>query len=414
MSGKPKQNDARVEEDTRTEKDMSVRKEATAPDDARADKIFEGKITVLTASIAGVISLLFTFVTQWVIQNSENARRCDKLEAVVRQKDTQLSEKDARLTEKDTRLAEKNERIADQRAEISLLKQTVLSKDIQLDVKQSTITSYQLKAAEPGGRMVTRKDDELLKTAHGSINDRLGIDDKRPILDQVKESWNKPLAFGSRPGIFIPAPQGLPDDYIAMHNSYYAGDYSNAVDIATKTYRKISPMIELFSGAQIDLRFALVVSETYQIMAEAAFYQGQYKRAAHLMGQAAGLVGKAPPPRLLALESAMAYRAGLSQGFFTRHMSDATKANPDEVYRNEILNELAKLGYLQRFLPNKACTDIGEPIDWEKLCKRKLDLRKLENRNGDIWSTRWKGFGEYEEFNMSQEFRNDLKALATK
>lgn len=407
MSGKPKQNDARAEKDTRPQKGMSVKKETLAPNDARGDKVFEGKIMVLTATIAGTISLLFTFISQWVIQNSENAKRCDKLETVVTQKD-------ALLSEKDTRLAEKSELIADQRAEISVLKQTVLSKDIQLDVKQSTITSYQLRAAEQGGRMVTRKDDELLKTAHGSIKDRLGIDDKRSVLDQVKETWDKPLAFESRPGIFIPAPQGLPDDYIAMHNSYYAGDYSNAVDIASKTYRKICPMIELFSGAQVDVRFALVACETYRIMAEAAFHQGQYKRAAHLMGQAAGLVGKAPPPQLLALESAMAYRAGLSQGFFTRHMSDATKANPDEGYRNEILNELAKLGYLQRFFPNKDCTDIGEPMDWEKLCKRNLDLRKLENRNGDIWSTRWKGFGEYEEFNLSQEFRNDLKALAPK
>ncbi len=375
--------------------------------DAKAEKISEFKISVVATVIVGVLGLLSTFASNWIIKNSENAKRCDELEAVIRQKDVHISEKD-------TRLAEKTERIADQRAEISLLKQTVLSKDIQLDVKQSDINFYQLKVAEQGGRMVTRNDDQLLQSTHGSVKDRLGIDDKRPILGQVKETWDKPLVVGSLPGIFIPAPQGVLDSYIAMLNSYSAGDYSNAVDIAAKTYQKICPMIELFSGAQVDVRFALVACETYRIMAEAAFHQGQYKRAAHLMGQAAGLVGKAPPPQLLALESAMAYRAGLSQGFFTRHMADATKANPGDEYRNEILNELAKLGYIQRYFPNKDCTDIGEPIDWEKLFKRKLDLRKLEKRNGDIWSTRWKGFGEYEEFNLSQEFRNDLKALAPK
>ena len=97
-------------------------------------------------------------------------------------------------------------------------------------------------------------------TARAWDKDRLGIDDKRPILDQVKETWDKPLVVGSRPGIFIPAPQGVLDSYIAMLNSYSAGDYSNAVDIAAKTYQKICPMIELFSGAQVDVRFALVAS----------------------------------------------------------------------------------------------------------------------------------------------------------
>ena len=86
----------------------------------------------------------------------------------------------------------------------------------------------------------------------------------------------------------------------------------------------------------------------------------------------------------------------------------------DQKYFAEILNELAKLGYLQRFFPNKDGTDIGELIDWKKLCGRKLELRKLENRNGDIWSTRWRGFGEYEEFNLSQEFRQNVKASPLK
>ena len=375
--------------------------------DSRADKVFEGKITVLTAAIAGVIGLLSTFVSEWVIKNSENARRCAELEAVVKQKDAVLSEKEARLVEK-------SERIADQRAEISELKQVVQSKDIQLDVKQSDINFYQLKVWEQTGRMVTRNDDELLKMVHGSVGERLGIDRKRPVLDQIKETWDKPLIVESHPGVFIPAPQGLPDSYIEMLNYYCTGKYSNAVDIATQTYRKICPMIEAFGGAQIDFRFALVASETYRVMAEAAFHKGQYKRAAYLMGQSAGLVGREPPPRHLALESAMSYRAGLSQGFLTHHISDALKVNPDEKYRAEIMNELAKLGYLQRYLPNKDGTGMGELIDWEKLCKRKLDLRKLENRDGAIWSTRWKGFGEYEEFNMSQEFRNDLKALSSK
>ena len=379
--------------------------------DSEAEKASERKASIIVAVIVGAVGVFGTIATNWIIANSANAKRCDELEAVV-------SQKDALIAEKDARLADKSERIADQRAEISVLKQTVLMKDTQLDVKQSTITLYQLKAAEQSGRMVTRKDDEILKasheTSHGSIKDRLGIDDKRPILDQVKETWDKPLTIESQPGIFIPAPKGLVDSYLAMHNSYYAGDYSNAVDIATKTYQKISPMIEPFTGARFDIRFALVACETYRIMAESAFHQKQYKRASYLMGQSAGVVGKAPPPELLALESAMAYRAKQSQGFLTRHISDALKANPDEKYRNEILNELAKLGYLQRFLPNKDCTDIGEPMDWEKLCKQKLDLRKLEKRNGDIWSTRWKGFGEYEEFNLSQEFRNDLKAFSSK
>ena len=122
MSGKFKKNVAR------TEKDMS------APKDTRAEKISEFKISVVATVIIGVLGWPSTFASNWVIQNSENAKRCDELEAAVRQKDAQLSEKG-------TLLAEKSERIADQRAEISLLKQTVLSKDIQLDVKQSTITS---------------------------------------------------------------------------------------------------------------------------------------------------------------------------------------------------------------------------------------------------------------------------------
>ena len=458
MAGKGKKKEAHPNKEVKPDKDAKPETNDSCPDkdarankndqrsdnDARADKVLEWKISIIGAMILGAFGVIGTLASHWIIENSANAKRCDKLEAdvrqkdatiaerdahleaVVMQKDTIIAEKDARLeavvrqkdaliAEKDARLADKSERIADQRAEISVLKQTVLLKDVQLDVKESTITSYKLKATEPGGRMVTRTDDAILKTAHGSVKDRLGVDYKRPILDQVKATWNKPLAFDMRPGIFIPAPQELPDDYIAMHNSYYAGDYSNPVNIATNIYAKISPMIEPFSGrGKVDIRFALAASETYRIMAESAFHQGQYKRASYLMGQSAGLAGKTPPPELLALESAMAYRARESQGFLTCHISDVLKANPDEKYRNEILNELAKLGYLQRFLPNKDFTDIGEPMDWEKLCKQKLDLRKLEKRNGDVWSTRWKGFGEYEEFNLSQEFRNDLKAFTSK
>lgn len=421
MAVKGKKKETRPNEDVKPDKDPKPETNDSCPDndaranknnqrpnnDARADKVFEWKISIIGAMILGTFGVIGTLASHWIIENSANAKRCDKLETDVRQKDTIIAEKDARLTEK-------SERIADQRAEISELKQAVQSKDTQLAVKQSDINFYQMKVSEQTGRMVTRKDDELLKMARGTIKERLGIDDKRPILDQIKDTWNKPLVKESHPGVFIPAPQGLPDSYIAMLSCYSSGDYSNAVDIASKTYRTICPMIEPFSGAQIEFRLALVASETYRIMAESAFHKRQFKRAAYLMGQSAGMVGRVPSPHLLALESAMSYRAGLSKGFFTLHISDAIKANPDEKYRAEIVNELAKLGYLQRYLPNREGTDIGEPMDWEKLCKRKLDLRKLEKRNGDIWSTRWMGFGEYEEFNMSQEFRNDLKAASLK
>ena len=396
--------------DERTTKKDFVVKKSDKENNTKADKVFEVKATVVSAVIVGAIGIIASCVTDYLTSNSKNAKRCDELEAEIRQKNSLLSEKDGRI-------ADQHERIADQRTEISDLKQAVQSKDNQIAIKQHDINFYQMKVFEQTGRIITHNDEEMLTTAKGTMKERLGIDDKRPLLDQIKETWNKPLAVESLPGVFLPAPQGIIDSYLKMVNHYATNDYSNSVAIARRMYGQIATMIEPFKGVQIDGRFGIVACEVYRIMAEDAFHSGQYRKAAYLMGQSAGLVGKTPPAFLLALESAMICRAGWSQGFFTQHIADAIKVdnvNNDQKYFAEILNELAKLGYLQRFFPNKDGTDIGELIDWKKLCGRKLELRKLENRNGDIWSTRWRGFGEYEEFNLSQEFRQNVKVSPLK
>ena len=164
MAGKGKKKEARPNKEVKPDKDAKPETNDSCPDkdarankndqrsdnDARADKVLEWKISIIGAMILGAFGVIGTLASHWIIENSANAKRCDKLEAdvrqkdatiaerdahleaVVMQKDTIIAEKDARLeavvrqkdaliAEKDARLADKSERIADQRAEISVL-----------------------------------------------------------------------------------------------------------------------------------------------------------------------------------------------------------------------------------------------------------------------------------------------------
>ena len=107
--------------------------------------------------------------------------------------------------------------------------------------------------------------------------------------------------------------------------------------------------------------------------------------------------------------------AYIDDNYIAAHCEEAIVRNQewyDEEYTYEIHKELAELGYLQMYLPNKEGTDIGEKIDWQKMFKgKKINLRPTFLKNGDIWSTRWIGLGKYEEYNLSAEFRHLVKTM---
>lgn len=364
------------------------------------------------AFIAG-LGAFGPFLSDWLVRHSdladENAdlkSRCEltdaKLEAAQKEIG-QIKENHASIIkEKDDRIAEQRERIA--------------SIERQLNTKEIELKLYEINKGDSKGKMLTR-DADIAPMLKGTIRERLGLAEGLPPEEMLRKTWNSPLLVEMLPGVIIPAPSGMLEQSLEMLTLYSKTNFEAAARIANKLVPRIDPMVAkfVFQGAHIDCRFSTLASEAYKIAAEDAFFKKDFKRAANLMGLAAGIVGPKPSPELLAKEAIMAYRASdFSQGIFTVHIGDAIKrANNDPEYIYQIHEKLAQLGYLQLYLPNKEQTDIGEKIDWSKGCPGKQVHTLITFKKGDdVWSIRWAGFLKFEEYNLSQEFRESLKKVA--
>ena len=367
---------------------------------------YEAKVSTIGVVIGGVVTAMLGAVGSCVgyywVQVSDISKSCDKLE--VENKSL-------------------NEKLADQRTTVAELRQTVhakdallAAKDTQLLIKDSESKYFQSKYYEREGRMITREDTEIAKVIGGTTRERVGIDDRMTSFEKIEKTWKTPLLMGMRPGVFLPAPDDIVQPYLDMVGEYDAGNYTNAVRLAERIFKQIKDPIDATDAhiVNIDIRFGLLASEVCRILAEGELVRRNYERAAVLMQKAAGIVGNKPPAKLLALESAMFYRAGFSYGYFTKHMAAAIENSKDEAYKKEIHRELAKLGYLQRYYPNKDGTGIGDEIDWSHLGIAKSDMPPIEKRNGEIWSRRWAGFGKYEAYNLSEEFSRAVKSSGAK
>ena len=367
---------------------------------------YEAKVStlgrVIGAAFAALLAAVGSCVGYYWVQTSDISKTCDKLEV----ENKALSEK-----------------LADQRTTVAELRQTVhakdallAAKDTQLLIKESESKYFQSKYYEREGRMITREDTEIVKLIGGSIKERVGIDDKMTPREKIEKSWKTPLLIGMRPGVFLPAPDNVVQPYLDMVGEYGAGNYTNAVRLAERIFKQIKDPIDATDAhiVDIDIRFGLLASEVCRILAEGVFAGQDYKRAAAFMQKAAGIVGNKPPAKLLALESAMFYRAGFSNGYLTKHMAAAIEQANDGAYKKEIHKELAKLGYLQRYYPNKDGTGVGDEIDWSYLGIAKSDMPPIEKRNGEIWSRRWAGFGKYEAYNLSEEFSRAVRSAGAK
>lgn len=366
--------------------------------------------TIVGAVVTALVGIVGSCWSNYLVRTSEVAVQCRGLEEKCSAMSAELKEKD--------------ERINDQRMSIVELKQAIHSrdtllatKDTQLTVKDSDIDFFKVKFYEREGRMITRNDAEVMKMLGGTIAERIGLDNKMTAREKIEKSWQTPLLVGMLPGVYLPAPKDVVSSFLEMVNSYDRGDYSNAVRQATNIYAKIKTQLDATKApvVDIDTRFGMVASEVCRIMAEGAFANRDYKRAALLMQKAAGVVGNKPSAKLLALESAMFYRAGISLGHFTLHMAEAIRLAGDKDYLPAIHDELAKLGYLQLYFPDKDGTGIGDEIDWVGMgVVARSSLRPVEERSGDMWSSRWAGFGKYEDYNISEEFRHASGKLKLK
>lgn len=362
--------------------------------------------TVVSSLVVGVVGLAVNVL----MRHTEQAERCEKLEALIREKDN---------------------RIADQRMQIATLDQRLQMKDVLLSNNESVKEMYRIAYFGNRGVVLNEVDVtntvEITKTVyltnivevadHRSVAERLGITTNMTYRELIEKSWDKPVDVASAAGAFIPVRKEVGQLYCDMSDDYFSKDYTNAVCKAAKILSEIHPVLGPFinRGAKIDIRLSIVASMAYRIMGESAFARGDYQAAAYMMGMAAGVAGPTPPPELLALESIAGYkRSGGKVGFFTQHMKDAIdNSNDRENYRCKIFNELARYGYLQLHLPKKGGVEVGEAIDWPKMFGiKKLDVRPLNMVDGDYWSTRWVGFGRYEKFNYSEAFRNMMKATS--
>ena len=380
-------------------------------------------LPVGVAFVASAISLF----GEYMIKTSAINEKCHDLES--------------ELKVERARVNEKNEMIADQRSRIALLEGNVLSKNHELSVKENLCEYLKAMYYDKRGTMLTNDKDivqAMVKTNYtgcsakggiehidlveakrllttGTVNDRLGLEKDISPRDFMLKGWEKPLFRDLKPGIFLPTPNGVLECGLSIFDALCTNDIERAVVEARKAHRLLSPVVDVVinKGAEIDVRLSLLISLAYQYVAEDEFCRGNKRRAASLIGTAAGVLGPKPPPLLLARESAMVYRAMEGKcGYYTEHISDAIKYANDEEYTYEIHKELAELGYLQMYLPNKEGTDIGEKIDWQKMFKgKKINSRPTFLKNGDIWSTRWIGLGKYEEYNLSAEFRHLVKTM---
>lgn len=406
------------------------RKKKTNSRGFQKDK-YDWRTQVLLPLIVAVLVSALSFVSEYVIKYSAISEKCQGLES--------------ELKEKTAVIGEKNERIAEQREWITQLEVRLYSKSQELSVKENLCEYLRAMYYGREGKMLLCEDDAIqfmsitnnltrledkgekrheLEYAKkllskGTVIERLGLPMGLSYRDYIQNGWERPLFMGLKPGVFIPAPKGLLEQGLAIYDAVQTNDFNRAVIAAHKAYRLLSPIVDpvVNRGAEIDVRLALVVSWAYRYVAEDEFSSGNYEKAINLIGTASGVLGPKSQPRLLAIESAMLYRATNGGcGYFTKHMADAIKyADDSEDYAYQIHNELARLGYLQLYFPNKDGTDIGERIEWSNVFRgKKLHIRPTYEKNGDIWSTRWVGFDKYEEYNLSKEFRHQIKKLGIK
>ena len=386
-------------------------------------------VPIGVALITSLVACITTGFQKYFVEISAIAEKCKSLESDIKVAQSLISEK--------------NERIADQRAQIASLEGLVQTKTIELTNKDNLCEFLKVKYFDKSGRILA-KDSDVIKAMQstnlvsekvvirqgitdlgemrrlltsGTVIQRLGLREDMSPRNMMLKGWNIPLLRLSKPGVFIPAPDGVLDAGLAILDALSTNNLKEVIAASRKAYRILSPIVDpvIMRGSEMDVRLSVIVSMAYRWVAEEEFSLGNYKMAADLIGTAAGVVGPKPPPYLLAMESAMQYRHMNGRcGYYTIHIHDAvTKGGNDPDYMYEIHNELAKLGYLQLYFPNKEGTDVGERIKWETIFNnKKLNLMPTYTKNGDIWSKRWCGLGKYEEYNLSAEFRRLVKTMA--
>ncbi len=365
---------------------------------------------------AGLASGLFSFVATWYNNNSELAKERDNLRWELKTKNVTIEAKDETIRDLEIRVAE--------------LKGDLRAKDLAEHAIKNQLELYRVSLCESKGVYFTNQNDlvnyvgKLISNSMkgscsaqtdprlaGTVAQRLGLKDEWTFREKIEKGWNRELFVGSLPGVFLPAPSDMCSAYLSMLDAAETNDLKQVAALARELHKKISLQIDPYvcrGAAMVDTRYGIVASFVYAMVAEDEFAKGNYTRALYLMGTAAGILGPRPPPHLLAKESAIAYKAGgCKTGFFTQHMADAIQAAKDDDYRFEIFAECAKLGYLQLYMPSADGKDVGKKIDWAQFDtkRRPLPLRKVEERNGELWSTRWCGLGKFEEYNVSAELR---------
>ena len=363
--------------------------------------------TVIMPLIATIIGGAVMLLSNYLVEHSKLAKKCKELE---NKKDVA----EALVREKDGRISEYRER--------------VIVLENKISANETIQEMYKVALYHHTGKLLKSEDEVLAASAPaekkqtesaseykpGSIGEQLGLTKGMSLREKLDKAWDTKLKIESGPGIFLPARRELLDIYYQLVDLEAKQEYNAMPQVAMKGFREIDPKVRPFiNGAQVDRRFALVASLIYRVIAEKALHDGKFDIAAELMGCAAGLGGPRPDSLLLAMESATAYRKSRgTTGYFTQHIRDVTKGDKNNDYLYEIHDKLARLGYLQLFLPNKEDTDIGERIDWDKFFNGKhVHVRSTFERNGDVWSTRWIGLGKYEEYNLSAEFRATCQAL---
>jgi len=390
--------------------------------------VFDWKTQILlpvsVAFVSALIGGAFPFLSQYCISHSDLSKECGELKTQLRVCQSVLEDK--------------VERIDEQRARIESLEGRLLARESQLNAKADFCELLKIKYYEKSGIAITNDAALARLMAQGEtsgnqqsaaepptrmlitgpVAKRLGLTDDMTMREKIVKGWRTPLLVDNLPGVFLPAADDILDGYLGFLDALAANDLEKATASAQKAQARLAPILEPFlcRGAQIDVRLGIVAASVYQSVAEDALSRGDLARAAYLMGVAAGVLGEKPPPHLLAMESAVVQRLSEGRiGYFTRHIADAIAAAKDENYTYQIHEELAKLGYLQLFLPNKEGTDIGERIDWNKFGKgRVVHTRPTFVRDGAVWSTRWIGKGRYEEYNLSATFKRTLGAVGMK
>ncbi len=199
--------------------------------------------------------------------------------------------------------------------------------------------------------------------------------------------------------------------YLRIFDAKMTNDFKQAVKLARELQVKISQQLDPHAphgGVTLDIRYAIIASDVFEIVAEDEFANGNYTQARFFIRASASVLGVKPPPRILAKESAIIQKAdGYKCGFFTQYMADAIQSANNDDYRFELLSECARLGCLQLYMPSSDGKGIGQKIDWTIFDpkRRPLPLRKVIERDGKLWSTRWCGLDKQEAYCITDEMQ---------